>query len=195
MLKATVADRDPQQWGLVLLQGIALFILALLLLSAPEMTTVVLTACLGIYWLISGILSIVRIFSGNRTGHWLWPLLVGILGIVAGLVVLQHPQIIAAVAPLGVVVVIAGVAICKGAIDIVHGVRGGGWAPIVTGILDVIIGLMLLGSPATIAAALPVWLGVLGLFGSFALLTIAYMMRQAAKKAPQPSAGGTTVTT
>lgn len=195
MLKAAIADRDSDQWGIVLLQGIALFIVALLLISAPEMTTVALTACLGIYWLISGILSIVRLFSGNRTGHWLWPLLVGILGIVAGLVVLQHPRIVAAVAPFGIVLVIAGIAICRGAIDVVHGVRGGGWAAIVTGILDIIIGLMLLGSPATIAAALPLWLGVLGLFGSFALLTIAYVMRQAAKKGPQPSSGGTTVTT
>jgi uncharacterized membrane protein HdeD (DUF308 family) len=191
MLK-TAAGRDPYQWGLVLLQGIALFIVGLLLISAPEMTTVVLVACLGIYWLTSGILSIVRLFSHDRESHWIGPLLVGILGIVAGLVVLQHPQIIAAVAPVGVVVVIAAVAICRGAIDIVQGVRGGGWAPIVTGILDIIIGLMLLGSPASIAAALPVWLGTIGILGSFALFTIAYMMRQTAKARPATVSGDAT---
>lgn len=191
MLK-TAAGRDPQQWGLVLLQGIALFIVGLLLISAPEMATVVLVACLGIYWLTSGILSIVRLFSGDREGHWLWPLLVGILGIVGGLLVLQHPRIAAAVAPLGLVLVIAGVAICRGVIDIVQGVGGGGWAPIVTGVLDIIIGLMLLGTPASIAAALPAWLGTIGIFGSFALFTIAYMMRQAAKTQPATAAGDAT---
>jgi uncharacterized membrane protein HdeD (DUF308 family) len=191
MLK-TAAGRDPYQWGLVLLQGIALFIVGLLLISAPEMTTVVLVACLGIYWLTSGILSIVRLFSGDRTGHWLWPLLVGILGIVGGVLVLQHPRIAAAVAPFGIVVVIAGVAIGRGAIDLVQGIRGGGWAPIVTGILDIIIGLFLLGSPASIAAALPVWLGTIGIFGSFALFTIAYMMRQAAKARPATVSGDAT---
>jgi uncharacterized membrane protein HdeD (DUF308 family) len=52
---------------------------------------------------------------------------------------------------------------------------------IVTGIVDVVIGLLMLGSAARIAAALPTWLGVLGMVGAVALITIAYRMRGAAK--------------
>jgi len=194
-MQKTAAGREPHQWGIVLLQGIALFILGLLLITAPEIATVVLVACLGSYWLISGILSIVRLFTGDRASQWLAPLLVAILGIVAGLVVLQHPDIIAAIAPLGIVVLLAAVAMFWGTLDIVQGVRGGGWAPIVTGIMDIIIGLLLLKSPATIVAALPTWLGILGMVGATALIAIAYRMGRAAKERPKPSSGGPTETT
>ena len=70
MLKTTAADRDPHQWGVVLVQGIALFILGLLLTTAPELATVILVGCLGIYWLTSGILSIVHLISGDRGSRW-----------------------------------------------------------------------------------------------------------------------------
>jgi uncharacterized membrane protein HdeD (DUF308 family) len=195
MLKIAATGRDPHEWAIVLLQGVALFILGLLLITAPEIATLVLVAGLGIYWLTSGILSIVRLATGDRVSDWLRPLLAGILGIVAGLVVIQHPRIIAAITPLGVVVVLGAVAILWGALDIVQGVRGGAWALIATGILDIIVGLLLLGSPATIAAALPAWLGILGMVGAVALIAIAYRMRVAATERPKSSSGGPTETT
>jgi uncharacterized membrane protein HdeD (DUF308 family) len=174
MLKSAAAGRDPHQWGLVLLQGIALFILGLLLITAPEIATVILVACLGIYWLTSGILSIARLVSGDRASHRLGPLVAGILGIVAGLVVIQYPRIIAAISPLGIVVILAAVAMLWGSLDIVQGVRGGERVLIVTGILDITIGLLMLESPASIAVTLPVWLGILGMVGALALIAIAY---------------------
>jgi uncharacterized membrane protein HdeD (DUF308 family) len=88
----------------------------------------------------------------------------------------------------------AAVAMFWGALDIVQGVRGGEWVLIVTGILDIIIGL-LLTSRTLIAAALPIWLGILGTVGALALIAIAYRMRRAAKERPKSSSGGPTATT
>ena len=78
-------------WWLVLIQGIAALILGLLLVTSPGMTTVILIQLLGIYWLIDGIFSIVRIFTKSTNIHWGWLLFRGILGIIAGLLVIQNP--------------------------------------------------------------------------------------------------------
>src|SRR5262249_11321975 len=144
MWKIAATDGDSNEWGLVLLQGVALFILGLLLVAAPEIGTVVLVGGLGIYWLTSGILSIVRLVTDDAISSWLRPLLAGNLAIVAGLILIQFPQIMAAIAPLGVVVLLAAVTMIWGALDIVQGVRGGESILIVTGILDIVVGLLLL---------------------------------------------------
>ena len=85
-LKESASNR----WWLVLLQGIALLILGFLLLAAPQLTTLSLIVFLGIYWLVSGIFSIVEIFAGDKSTHWGWLLLYGVLGILAGLAVFRQ---------------------------------------------------------------------------------------------------------
>jgi uncharacterized membrane protein HdeD (DUF308 family) len=45
---------------------------------------------LGFYLLFVGVLELVRVFV-DRSQPWIWSLLIGILGIVAGIVVLNHP--------------------------------------------------------------------------------------------------------
>ena len=62
-MTATTTASPTQQssiWWLFLLQGIAAIILALMLLTAPGQTLLVMVTFLGFYWLIEGILSLVR---------------------------------------------------------------------------------------------------------------------------------------
>src|SRR3954452_6729029 len=76
-------------WWLVLLEGIFAALFGFLLLIAPGSTLVFLVQVLGFYLLIDGILRVVSIFID----HSLWglKLALGILGLIAGIVVLQHP--------------------------------------------------------------------------------------------------------
>ena len=53
---------------------------------------------LGFYLLITGMLSLVRIFV-DRSTLWLWSLLSGIVGILAGIFVLNHPLLAAVTVP------------------------------------------------------------------------------------------------
>src|SRR5215213_2649825 len=76
-------------WWLVLLEGIAAAIIGLFLLTAPGATLLVLIQVMGIFWLVGGIFRIVSIFIDSSS--WGWKLIGGILGILAGIVVLQHP--------------------------------------------------------------------------------------------------------
>ncbi|MBI4673502.1 MAG: DUF308 domain-containing protein [Chloroflexi bacterium] len=76
-------------WWLFLIEGISSIVLGLLLLTNPAVTVLVLVQFLGIWWLVSGILDIVGIFMDKTA--WGWKLFSGIIGILAGIVILQHP--------------------------------------------------------------------------------------------------------
>src|SRR5437764_614053 len=76
-------------WWFVMIAGISMFIVGLLLLISPGMTLLVLVQFLGAYWLVTGILSLVNLCI-DRT-RWGWKLVSGVLGILAGLVVLRDP--------------------------------------------------------------------------------------------------------
>lgn len=162
-------------WWVVLLQGIAAVILGLLLLSAPAMTMVVLVRIVGIYWFVSGIFSIVAIFIDSTM--WGWKLLAGLLGIIAGLIVLEHPLWSPFVVG-GLLIIILGVeGLLIGLINLYQSFKGGGWGIGVLGALNVLVGIVLLANPLQAIIALPFVVGVLGLaFGIVAILA-AFQMR------------------
>ncbi len=88
--ESTVSTGEKQvPWWLVLVQGIAAIVIGVLLLIEPRMTTAILVQVMGIYFLVAGIVNLVSLFV-DRTA-WGWKLLLGILGIVAGLMIIQHP--------------------------------------------------------------------------------------------------------
>ena len=78
-------------WWSVLLEGIIAIIIGLFLLYEPIATTILLIQILAIFWLAEGIVSVIGalIFPRNRG----WKLFSGILGIIAGVVILMYPII------------------------------------------------------------------------------------------------------
>src|SRR3954471_3640960 len=98
------AQETTFPWWLLLLEGIFAAFFGLLLLIAPGATILFLVAVLGFYMLIGGVLRIVSIFLDSSL--WGLKLVVGIIGIIAGIVVLNHPLWSAIVIPVYVVYVI-----------------------------------------------------------------------------------------
>src|SRR3954463_16628122 len=82
-------DDTTYPWWLILLEGIFAAIFGFLLLIAPGSTLVFLVQVLGFYLLIGGILRIVSIFLDSSI--WGLKLVLGIIGIIGGIVVLNHP--------------------------------------------------------------------------------------------------------
>jgi uncharacterized membrane protein HdeD (DUF308 family) len=76
----TQIPRAP--WWLMLITGVAVVVLGIFLIIAPAQTLVTLVQILGIYWLITGLFSLVSLIVDRS--HWVWKLFSGILGIVAG---------------------------------------------------------------------------------------------------------------
>ena len=176
----TIAIRSEQSsiWWVFLLQGIAGILLGLMLLTDPGATLLVLVTFLGFYWLFTGVMALVRMFVDHSV-LWLWSLLIGIVGIFAGLVVLRHPLLAALTAPAVIVIVLGVQGVVMGVLDIVGGFTGGGVGSFFIGVINFVIGLLLLGAPFAAALAVPLVFGVLLLIQGIALIVLALRVRSA----------------
>src|SRR5215211_3413765 len=154
----------PFPWWLVLLEGIFSAVFGLLLLIAPGGTLIFLVQVLGFYLLIAGILRIVSIFLD--ASWWGSKLLKRILGIIAGIVVLQHPLWSAVVVPVWIAFLVGFLAIFQGILGVILAFQGGGWGAGILGVLGFIFGLIFVPIRVSGVVAAPFVLGGVMLVGS-----------------------------
>ena len=77
-----------------------------------------------------------------------------------------------------VLVIILGVqGLIMGALEIVGGLRGGGIGSFILGVINVLIGIILLSSPTTAALAVPLVFGILLIIEGVCLLVWAFRVR------------------
>ena len=150
-------------WWVVLLQGICALIIGFLLITETGATLATLTILLGIYWFVLGIFDLVRMFS--EPAGWGWKLLSGIIGILAGLVLIRHPLWSAAIGTSVLVWVVGVLGIVYGAVAIIRAIGGGGWGMALAGFLSLLLGLVLLFHTATTVVVLVYTAGVLAIIG------------------------------
>jgi len=165
-----------QIWWVFLLQGLAGIILGFFLLTEPAATLVALTTLLGFYWLFQGVLSLVQVFV-DRSIPWIWSLLTGIVGIVAGLFVLRHPLVAALTVPTLIVIILGVQGLIMGLLEIISGFKGGGIGSFILGAINLLVGLLLLSSPLAAALAVPIVFGVLLLVQGIGLIFWAFRVR------------------
>lgn len=146
-----------------------------LLLIAPGGTLVFLVQVLGFFLLIGGILRLVSIFLD----HSLWglKLAVGIVGILAGIVVLNHPLWSAIVIPTYTVYIVGVLAIFEGIGTLIQAFEGSGWGALILGNLLIIFGLILLFNAWIGVAVLPFVLGGFMLAGGVAAIVVSFRLR------------------
>jgi uncharacterized membrane protein HdeD (DUF308 family) len=178
MTTAVLPAQQSNVWWLFLLQGIAAIILGLMLITAPGATLVVMVTFLGFYWLIEGILSLVHIFV-DRSVPWVWSLLIGIVGIAAGILVVRHPLLAALTVPTVLVIILGVQGLIMGVFEIIAGFTGGGIGSFILGVINLLIGALLLSSPATAALAVPLVFGVILLVEGVGLIIVAFRSRAA----------------
>jgi len=175
-IAAAVTRQRPNIWWLALLQGIAAILLGFMLLTDPGATLVALVTFLGFYWLITGVLAVVRLFV-DRDATWGWSLLIGIIGILAGISVLNHPMLAAVILPTWLVIIIGVEGLIMGVFELIRGFQGGGAGAFILGIFHVLIGLLLLGRPMAAALAVPFVFGVILLIEGVGLLIWAFRVK------------------
>jgi len=162
-------------WWSVLIQGIFAIIIGILLLTYPGATTLVVVQFIGIYWLVTGIFSLVGIFVDRSM--WGWKLFAGIIGILAGLTIMRHPLWSTFMIPTVMVIFLGVDGLIIGAIGIFAAFKGGGWAAGILGVLSMLFGLILLFSPLVAALALPWIYGILGIVGGITAIFAAFRQR------------------
>jgi uncharacterized membrane protein HdeD (DUF308 family) len=175
---ATTTEQTQQSdiWWVFLLQGIAAIILGFLMLTRPGATLLVLVTMLAIYWLVMGVLALVRAFV-DRSVPWYWSLLIAIVAVIAGLLVLRHPLLAAIALPASLVVIIGVLGVVIGVLDIIGGFTGGGFGSFILGVISVLIGALLLSSPFEAGLAVPIVFGILLLIEGVVLIVWAFRIR------------------
>jgi uncharacterized membrane protein HdeD (DUF308 family) len=162
-------------WWVTLITGIAAIIVGILILTTPVKSTVVIVQFLGIYWLVSGIMSIVAMFVDHTA--WGWKLFIGILGIIAGILIIQSPLWAAVLVPTTLVWVLGLEGIVIGIVALFQAFKGAGWGAGILGVLSIIFGIYLMGNALAGAVAL-VWIaGILGIVGGIYAIYLAFKQR------------------
>ncbi|WP_292519473.1 HdeD family acid-resistance protein [Methanoculleus sp.] len=163
----------PSRW-LVLLLGILAVVFGVLFFIYPIPTLELLVTFLGLYWLFNGIVALIGLFTDN-TGRG-WKLLVGILGILAGALVLAYPLYSAILIPTVFALIIGVEGLIIGAVYMIQGFSGAGWGTGILGILSIIFGLVLIANPLVAALGLVLLLAGLAIVGGIAAIVISFRL-------------------
>jgi uncharacterized membrane protein HdeD (DUF308 family) len=159
--------------------GILNVIVGILLLTNPLRTATALAWVLGLYWLIQGIFILVGMFIDHSA--WGWKLFMGILGILAGIVVMRHPIASAVQLPMILVLLLGIQGVVVGIVSLVLAFRGGGWGAGILGAISIIFGIILILNFANLGTVLVfVWIvGIFAIVGGIAQAFQAFQQRSA----------------
>jgi uncharacterized membrane protein HdeD (DUF308 family) len=165
-----------KNWWLLLLRGIAAIIFGILAFAWPGITLLSLVILYGAYALVDGVLAIAAAIGGGGTTPRWWLVVVGLLGIAAGLLTFFWPQITALV----LLMFIGAWALIHGVFEIIGAIRlrkeiDNEWMLILSGALSVLFGAAMLIMPGAGALAL-IW--VIGAYSIiFGILFVGFAFR------------------
>ena len=191
---ATAMETKQRPWWLMLIEGIALFVIAAVLLWAPIKTRVntymLLVQLLGLYWVIQGIFNIVAMFMDHS--GWGWKLFMGIVGIMAGSYILMYPVASGVILPKTFVLVLGIWGLIEGVVLLIMAFNGGGWGAGILGGLAIIFGGALVVNYSTPGMGLSfLWVAsIFAVVGGVTLIVQAFRERAAGSPSASPVADG-----
>jgi uncharacterized membrane protein HdeD (DUF308 family) len=170
-----------QAWPVLLVRGVFAVALGLVALIWPAITLLALAWAFGIYAIIDGATQIMDGLLRRDRPRWWISLLLGLLGLAAGVIALIWPDITA----VALAVVVGIWALATGVIEIISAVRQRrerrrAAMLVVAGVLSVVAGVLVLAWPVPGALALAVLIGVFAVVYGFVLAALALALRTAA---------------
>lgn len=173
--EALSMETKARPWWLLLIEGIAAIIVGILLFTSTEKTVVVLVQFIGLYWLIRGIFDIVSLFIDHSA--WGWKLFMGIIGIIAGMMILQNTLWAAVMVPTIMVWILGLYGIIGGIVMLIQAFQGGGWGVGIMGVVLILVGIFILAN-TLISTAVAIWLsGFVLVIGGIAAIIQAFRQR------------------
>jgi uncharacterized membrane protein HdeD (DUF308 family) len=170
-------------WGWVMVRGLAAVVFGVLAFVSPQSTLALLTLFWGAWVLTDGVMALMaawRMRSGNRP---LWPLvLVGLIGIVAGVVTFLWPGLTA----LSLLMLIAAWSILMGVLQIAAAVRlrqviAHEWWLGLSGLISVLFGAFMMIDPSAGAVAVAWMIGAYAIVFGLMLLLLSLRLRRIAR--------------
>ena len=182
---------QARYWWVMLLEGFVVIIIGWLLLKNPLATTISLLVILGLYWLIAGMVNIIgSLFEiGHKGSRWGLKLFGGLIGIIAGLFVLNHPILTGVFTPVFLMYFVAFTFIINGIIHMIIGndTRKDGhhewsWGSFFFGLFYLIFGFLLLSSPVIVSTATLILVaGILAIIGGVGMVILSFQVKSLAK--------------
>ena len=179
-IRSAVSAAIHRHWGLFLFEGIVLIVLGTLAVLVPAVASVAATVVFGWILLISGVVGLIATFRARGSPGFVWSLISAILGIAAGVILLSMPVrgALTLTAVLIAFLLVEGLATVLFALEHRKGASGR-WSWVLTsGIVDLILGIILLaGLPGTAVWALGLLIGINMIFGGWSLVWMALHAR------------------
>jgi len=129
-----------------LLGGLTAAIFGIILLIRREEAIGLLAILLGLWWLIQGAFMLFSVFLDRE--DWVWKVLLGILGLTAGIVVLANPIDSATFLGSALAIFLGVIGLLIGISAIIGSFRGGGFGALIFGVVSGLIGLLFLFNPS-----------------------------------------------
>ncbi|MFA9563967.1 MAG: HdeD family acid-resistance protein [Acidimicrobiales bacterium] len=173
---------DPEiarSWPVAMFIGIVTLVIGVIVIAWPSQTLTVLAVLLGIQLLLFGLYRLIHAFSSDVRSTGLMAF-VGILGMVAGVIVLRNPfETVAVLATLLGVVWIVG-----GAIElmtaIVDGSADNRWFMVFSGLLSIAAGVLVVAWPAPTLTVIAWIAGLYLVFAGILVCITAFKLRSLA---------------
>jgi len=128
--------------GVFLLGGIISLVFGILLITRTQGAIEVIMILMGLWWLIQGLFNLLAIFIDRS--QWGWKLIGGVLGVIAGLLVLNFPLLGGAVYFGAMMILLGFLGLLFGVVAVVAAFQGSGWGAGLLGIVSVVIGLLMI---------------------------------------------------
>src|SRR5262245_47038 len=179
-----VLGQLSRNWGWVAFRGAAAVIFGVLAFAWPGVTLVVLTLFFGAYALTDGVCALIAAYR-RREGHKaVWPLvLVGVLGVGAGLMTFLWPEMTA----LALLMFIAVWALLVGIFQIAAAIRlrkeiDNEWMLGLAGALSVLFGVLMIASPGAGAVAVAWIIGAYSIAFGALLVALGFRLKKLADR-------------
>jgi uncharacterized membrane protein HdeD (DUF308 family) len=186
-LAGAVATTLHEHWLLFLIEGIVLVVLGATAIIVPPLATLSVAIFLGWLFLISGITGLITTLRMRQAPGFAWSLVSGVLGIVAGIVLIAFP----ASGALSLTLVVIAFFVIEGAATIMYALEhkrelSGRWGwMLVSGLVDLFLAAVILaGFPVSAAWAVGLLVGINMMFGGVALIMMALHARAAMPGSP-----------
>jgi uncharacterized membrane protein HdeD (DUF308 family) len=182
-MQAVLATSLSAHWKLFLTEGIVLVILGLAAMMLPLVATIAIAIVVGWIFLLSGVAGLLSTFRMRSAPGFWWSLISGILGVVAGIVLLRWPLsgAFSLTLILTLFLMLEGVVSILFALEHKRELSGRWGVMLVSGVVDLILAAMIYaGLPGTAAWAIGLLVGINMVFGGLALITMALHARKTA---------------
>lgn len=174
-----------RRWQLVVLRGVIAVLFGLIAVVWPEITVLALAILWGAYALFDGIAALVMGFGEGSGTDKAYVILLGVLGVGAGVITFLWPAITVVV----LLVVIAVWAIISGVMQLAAAVRlrkvvRNEWFLAVSGTVSLVLGVLLIVQPAEGAIALVIAIATFAIAWGVVLIVFGFRLRALRSRNP-----------